>query len=60
MIILSCGGNLNTKLREDSSAIFAEQDADNNGLLSSTEFAEMAKLAQVGRHEYVVGIVHLS
>ena len=30
---------------------FAELDVDNDGLLSSTKFAEMAKLAQLGRHE---------
>jgi hypothetical protein len=27
-------------------------DIDNDGMLSSAEFAEMAKLAQLGRHEF--------
>ena len=35
----------------DSSAIFAELDVDNDGLLSSAEFTEMAKLANLERHE---------
>jgi hypothetical protein len=30
---------------------FAELDIDDDGLLSSAEFAEMAKLAQSRRHE---------
>jgi hypothetical protein len=29
----------------------AELDIDNDGMLSSAEFAEMEKLAQLGRHE---------
>ena len=29
----------------------AELDVDNDGLLSSAKFSEMAKLAQLGRHE---------
>ena len=42
---------IDTHKERDSSAIFAELDADKDGLLSSAEFAEMAKLAQLGRHE---------
>ena len=35
----------------DSSAIFAKLDVDNDGLLFSASFAEMAKLARLERHE---------
>jgi hypothetical protein len=44
--------DVNTTARRILSNIcVAELDGENDGLLSSAEFAEMAKLAQVGRHE---------